>query len=216
MISKTTILNISPPKFAVTPQSVMENPNITFKAKGLWAYLQTQDLANGIEVSEMVKLTKDGIDGIISGIQELVDNGFLITVQTGDNTSYILADEPYKIKPITQAPQPKPKKHKPKDDIDNYPDELRNKYKAFMNWINSNAPRVNRMKKPFTIKEYSEIIEGNFDRNEVAEVLKQMDNWAKLHNNVSSYRTLCNWINRKREKGIPPTENDYSKWDKYK
>jgi DNA-binding transcriptional regulator YhcF (GntR family) len=80
------------------------------------------------------------------------------------------------------------------------PQELEN-FKKFQNWINDKAPKVARMKEPFTIKQYLELKEHSTEL--VGQVLKSMHNWEPLlKKNTSAYLTTLNWL-KKEEKPAP-------------
>jgi hypothetical protein len=78
-------------------------------------------------------------------------------------------------------------------------DEQKSKFSAFSAWIETNAPRVNKMKEPFTIDQFKTFRE-KFDPAIVRELLLQMHNWEPLlKKNRSAYLTLSNWYSRRDE-----------------
>ncbi len=69
-------------------------------------------------------------------------------------------------------------------------------YKKFMDWIERNAPRVNKLKEPITIKNFFELKKRG-DGAKFRDVLTRMHNYKKLlSNNVSAYLTLINWLKK--------------------
>jgi hypothetical protein len=75
--------------------------------------------------------------------------------------------------------------------------EVINKFNAFTKWIAENAPRVNQLKKPFTIDEYLKAREKIPNLEQMTKLLLKMQNWSPLlKNNQSSYLTLLSWYER--------------------
>jgi DNA-binding transcriptional MocR family regulator len=67
--------------YGVIPNNVLNNPNISFKAKGLFAYLQAKPANWNVSSRRICKETKDGRDSILSAMKELEMNGYLVRVQ---------------------------------------------------------------------------------------------------------------------------------------
>lgn len=84
------------------------------------------------------------------------------------------------------------------------PKEKDPEFIAFEAWIKENAPSVARMKEPFSEEQWRELLK-TYDLPMVQDMLQRMDNWTKLGNNKSAYRTILNWLNR--DKNGTRTEN---------
>jgi hypothetical protein len=73
-------------------------------------------------------------------------------------------------------------------------------FEKFEKWILAKAPRVAKMKEPFTIKQFLEIKELAAPEV-VRDLLENMHNRANLlTNNISANRTFRNWLKRENEK----------------
>ena len=71
-------------------------------------------------------------------------------------------------------------------------------FKKFEKWILEHAPRVAKMKEPFTIKNFFALKE-KVTGAEISEFLESMHNYEKLLiNNRSSYLTILKWIKREK------------------
>jgi len=82
-----------------------------------------------------------------------------------------------------------------------YSDEEKLGFKNFEEWIIKNAPRVQKMKEPFTIAQYVRLKEKGFERDAIRQLLVDMHNWMDLtKKRVSAYLTLTNWHNREPPK----------------
>lgn len=83
-----------------------------------------------------------------------------------------------------------------------HPQELIEKFKEFNEWILKNAPNVNKMKEPFTIKQYQKLMKDFPGQKKlISEILLQMHNKADLLKKYnSSNLTLRSWINLRKEK----------------
>jgi hypothetical protein len=68
--------------YGVVPNAVLNNPNLSFKAKGLFAYLQSKPANWNVSARRICKETKDGRDGILAAMKELEMNGYLVREQT--------------------------------------------------------------------------------------------------------------------------------------
>lgn len=94
-----------------------------------------------------------------------------------------------------------------------YTVEQLEKFNKFIEWIDNNAERVNKMKKPFTIKQYFLIIQ-KYSPQQLANILNQMDNYNPLFSKyVSAYQTALNWLKNEEKRNNPvknkPPQNDY-------
>jgi hypothetical protein len=86
--------------------------------------------------------------------------------------------------------------------------EQKEKYKFFSDWIEHNAPRVNKMKEPITQNEFNKIT-SKMNPKIVTELLLQMHNWEPLlKKNRSAYLTLTNWYSRRDEVKRPLQQNE--------
>jgi hypothetical protein len=91
-----------------------------------------------------------------------------------------------------------------------YTPEEKEKFKKFSDWIDTNSPRVNKMKEPITIDQFISI-RKKMNNVIVTELLLQMHNWEPLlKKNRSAYLTLDNWYRRretetKQVSNSPPT-----------
>lgn len=63
--------------FTVIDNTVLQDTELTFKAKGLFAYLWSQSDEWNFYETEVVKHSKDGISSLRSGIRELEERGYL-------------------------------------------------------------------------------------------------------------------------------------------
>lgn len=71
------------------------------------------------------------------------------------------------------------------------------------NWIEENCSRVHRMQKPITFNQANEILEKH-SWEYTTMLLGEMDNYAKLTNYVSAYKTFIKWASLR--KADVPTE----------
>lgn len=81
-----------------------------------------------------------------------------------------------------------------------YSDEEKILFKNFQDWIKKFAPRVGKMKEPFTIDQYLSLKNKEYKVERIRELLTDMHNWADLHKKrVSAYLTLLNWKRREEK-----------------
>jgi hypothetical protein len=75
-------INCSPIKeFTSIPNKILRNPELSLKAKGLLSMLLSNDGNWHTYLSKLQTMTKDGIDGIRSGLTELENHGYFLRVR---------------------------------------------------------------------------------------------------------------------------------------
>lgn len=67
--------------YGVTPNSVLNDPDISYKAKGIYGYIQSKPEGWKFSARRMADCGKDGESSIQSGLKELEDNGYLVRVK---------------------------------------------------------------------------------------------------------------------------------------
>lgn len=107
-MSKLIIKN----RYGVIPNDILNNKKISFKAKGLFGFLQSKPDGWSFSVKRICSQTKDGKDSITSGIKELEKAKLLQRKPTKnkngkwDGYDYILSDYPFPENPSTVYPLP--------------------------------------------------------------------------------------------------------------
>lgn len=90
--------------------AAVENPNISFKAKGILAYLLSKPNTWTIRIEDIIKHSKDGKEAVRSGIDELVKAGYITKKQNRSSRGafgeweYTVYENP--IQPETGFPPP--------------------------------------------------------------------------------------------------------------
>ena len=88
--------------FTLVPNSLLNEKQISFKAKGLYAYLNSKKDDWNFTIDLIAKNGKDGRDSVASGLKELEDFGFLERRRYKDDKGYfdieyILKSEPFEV-----------------------------------------------------------------------------------------------------------------------
>jgi len=86
-------------RFATTPNSLLNNPNISLRAKGLFAFIQGKPDKWRFSAERIALENKEGVQSVRSALQELEEFGFLQRVKTKNKKGhweidYILYCEP--------------------------------------------------------------------------------------------------------------------------
>lgn len=69
-------------------------------------------------------------------------------------------------------------------------------FDEFIEWVNRNAPRVNKMQQPITLEEFIKLT-ATYTAVQIGDMFVKMHNNKPLiKNNVSTYLTFLNWISR--------------------
>lgn len=89
-------------------------------------------------------------------------------------------------------------------------------FEKFLEWILANAPRVAKMKEPFTIEQFLKV-KGKFPPEQVQELLKAMHNWEPLQKkNRSAFLTLTRWKKMEDDRKIKPSNEPAVNTDEYR
>jgi hypothetical protein len=104
-MSKIRIQN----RFGVVPNALLNQPTISLKAKGLYAYIQSKPDGWEFSSERIANDHSDGRDGIRSALKELEQNGYLIRekvrTQSGKfEMNYLLCEHP--AEPVTGTENP--------------------------------------------------------------------------------------------------------------
>lgn len=93
----------------ITPNHILNNKNLSFRAKGLFWYLQSKPENRDFSIHRIKHDTKEWRDAVNVWLQELEKNGFLVRRKYQDskwlrNIEYILSENPYTENPYTEKP----------------------------------------------------------------------------------------------------------------
>lgn len=94
------IVRIRQANFSTIDNTPVEDSTMTWKAKGIFWYMWAQSEDWQFYESEMVNHAKDGKDGLHSGIEELVEHGYLVKKQGRSedgkfgNIDWLLSEKP--------------------------------------------------------------------------------------------------------------------------
>ena len=85
--------------FGAVPNDLLNDPEISFKAKGLYAYLNSKPDNWDFSVEGIASQVKDGVDSVRTGIHELEKSGYLKRVKHQNEkgfweVDYMLFEEP--------------------------------------------------------------------------------------------------------------------------
>lgn len=94
--------------YVVLAKECLENPNLSFKAKGLWAYCMGRPNDWEFKIIHLIKVSKDGEDAIYSAIKELEQEGYCKKMQPNKNGKFQSVDyEMYEVSILKKClPQP--------------------------------------------------------------------------------------------------------------
>ncbi len=70
--------------YVVLQKEMLENPNISLKAKGLWAYCLSKPDNWEFHITQLVSAVKEGRDFVRNAIDELIEFGYCIRIQNKD------------------------------------------------------------------------------------------------------------------------------------
>ena len=95
--------------FGAVPNNLLNNPEISFKAKGLFAYLNSKPEDWDFSIQSISVQNKEGKDSIAAAIKELEAMGYLLRRKYQDSLGqfhieYILSETPFSENPVTENP----------------------------------------------------------------------------------------------------------------
>lgn len=96
-------------RYGVIPNELLNNKEVTFKAKGLYAYIQSKSEDWDFSCEKIAIQSRESIDAIKTGIKELESIGYLKRIKIHNekgyfDTEYILYEKPMKDIPILENP----------------------------------------------------------------------------------------------------------------
>jgi len=97
-------------KFTTIPNSVLNDPNLSWKAKGILCKLLSNKSDWAVYKSQLQQFSTDGRDSTTAGFNELVERGYIIAVRRHNDKGqfagydYVVYDEPITEQPITENP----------------------------------------------------------------------------------------------------------------
>jgi len=166
--------------FTQVANTVLNNQNLSFKAKGLYAYLYSKPDGWNFEFGRIAEDSNDGIDSVRSAINELEEAGYLVRTKTPSGRMiYSLS-----IEPIVENPRLEPIWEKPrlgKTQVGKIQGISNKEYKVIKRTSNKDsktglAPKFNSLG--------AEIIKG----------LEMVDPKNKTYYNNKTQRTACDFL----------------------
>lgn len=100
-------------RYGTVSNSLLNNPEVTFKAKGIFAYIQSKPDDWDFSAERIAGQTKEGLGAVKSGLRELERSGHLIRRRVNNNkgffeVEYILIAEPNSEPMVKNPPVDKP------------------------------------------------------------------------------------------------------------
>ena len=97
-------------KFTTIPNSVLNDSNLSWKAKGILCKLLSNKSDWAVYKSQLQQFSTDGRDSTTAGFNELVERGYIVAIRRHNDKGqfagydYIVYDEPITEQPITDNP----------------------------------------------------------------------------------------------------------------
>ncbi len=97
-------------KYGVVPNELLNNPAISLRAKGLFAYLQSKPSEWRFSIKRISQQTREGKDAIRNALKELEKSGYLQRIPARNERGkwsgydYVLAEKPLAENPTTEKP----------------------------------------------------------------------------------------------------------------
>jgi len=88
-----TIRNYRKERFTTIDNAPLNDPNLSWRAKGILTYLIGKPADWTVRIADLVNRSKEGRDAVRTAIQELKDSGYCVTVQKRDAAGVIVDNE---------------------------------------------------------------------------------------------------------------------------
>ena len=217
--------------FTLVPNSLLNEKQISFKAKGLYAYLNSKKDDWNFTIDLIAKNGKDGRDSVASGLKELEDFGFLERRRYKDDKGYfdieyILKSEPFEVIKYDNPSKENPYEENPYEEkADDIYNTINNNTINNNNIVSNNTPpqKKSKSKKEVDVIEKFPFGEHQNVKLSLDEKEKLLQRWGadvfqqivdKLSNYKlssgtkykSDYGAINNWVAKQVEK-----DNRFSK-----
>lgn len=70
--------------FTQVPNELLYNPNVSFKAKGIWAYMSAKPEGWQFSATRIAEETKEDRKAVLSGLKELSEAGYITAKKLGN------------------------------------------------------------------------------------------------------------------------------------
>jgi hypothetical protein len=91
-------------RYSVIPNDLVNNPEISLRAKGLFAFIQSKPDGWEFSADRISNQTKEGLQAVISALKELEKHGYLIRQKIQNDLGHWGVDYILKENPIDQIP----------------------------------------------------------------------------------------------------------------
>jgi hypothetical protein len=189
--------------YTVIPNEMLNNPNLSFKAKAILSYLLSKPDRWSVYLSQLAKASTDGYESVVSGMNELIANRYVFRKPcSGANPGgweYFVYDEP-------QAEEESPVGDSPIRDFTESGKPATNKER-----LGKVSNEIKEKKKPKLVDDafIAQLKEAN-PRVDFDTELRKMNNWLLAHPNRQKTRPfVTNWINRVVDK-LPEKETRFN------
>ena len=138
--------------FTSLPNEVANNPNLSFKAKGILWYLLSKPEDWKTYIKEIVKNGKEGLDAVRTGVNELIKLGYIVRTQERERgiirdwVYYVYATPGNVVKPTLSPELGYPEVDKP--EVDN------------PTILNTDSTKIDSTKHICNLKEYKNFLQG--------------------------------------------------------
>ena len=183
--------------YTIIPNEMLNNPNLSFKAKAILCYLLSKPDRWSVYLSQLAKASSDGYESVVSGMNELIANRYVFRKPcSGANPGgweYFVYDEP-------QAEDEFPLVDSPTREITDSGKPTTNKERLdkVSKEIKEKTESTKRKPKLADDKFINELIRLNPDKDVEREVQKAKTWILAKPNRQFTQQFLSGWINRSK------------------
>lgn len=191
--------------WAAVPNSLLEDSRVSWRAKGLWAYLHGRPQGWQVREADLTARSTEGRDSVRSALKELEDAGWLTRSQNREDGRYTdvtyflhapqdppLPEKPSTAKPLTAEPptaNPLPnktessKKEESKKEINPNREIFA---RQAIHWIEIYPERTEPMPRATTIKHYIAAREAGASEQQLIDAAVGYKHWCKKNDRLGT------------------------------
>lgn len=185
-------------RFGVIPSCLINDRSVSFKAKGLYAYIQSKPENWDFSADRIASQTKESVDAIRTGLKELEKAGYLLrTKYQQDITGHWKVEYTlYSVPTMENPSQENPTLENPS--LEN-PQTLVKKKNSKKDYSNKDYMVVSEFENILIEKEKYDEFGKIFEKSKLDWIIKKLDSWLETKNKkckgVKSFKAYCNnWV----------------------
>lgn len=179
------------------PNKLLEAPELSWKAKGVWAYIYSRPDGWEVQEADLIRRATDGRDGVRSALRELEEHGYLSRVHIRERGQFStvtyklhLSDErpPMTEKPSTEKPSPENPtlSNTEESKKENHSSERPSLVRDGIHWLSIYPERDAPLPSGSVIKNYIRLRESGVSEQDLIDAVVNYSHWCKKNDRIGT------------------------------